>query len=167
MPRRSSLMTAPPRSRVEHVDVATAAISEHAVGQQPGQLGRGYDYNPENTFGRPFWLGDDGLRSVFKGATQRFSPDERRWVHYCLGFANRGSDVKEGEHLEERGLEIATILANEARDVQWVAGWLRDGWDHVPATAKARITRQRTERALGRLKTLGLLFKLGRRTLIR
>jgi hypothetical protein len=143
-------------------------------------LGRGFTYNPTNTFGEPYWWGwlfrhpDLDPESAFfigepswwADANPRYSEQERRWVLYCLKFRNRNWSEVEGRKAEARGLEIATILSCERRDVQWVASWLRDGWEVVPPRSKRRITAAQVESAKRRLKALGLLKQIGEKVRI-
>lgn len=167
------------KSTIEHVDISAAAIYDPDAtgGPYPGQLGKGYDYNPANTFGRPWWWVDDrdamflhhfglGPRVVdprfgephwWQDTKPNYDQEERRWIRYCLGFCNRNASMDEGKSMEARGLEIATTLRSQIRDVQWVAGWLRDGWRRVPRRSTRYVTPQRVDAAIRRLQDLGLV----------
>ncbi len=129
-------------------------------------LGKGYDYNPENTFGEPYWwhrgYRHHGVPYWWEvGTAPRYNAYERRWVLYSLSFRQRNWSASQGKVAEARGLEIATTLARESQDVRWVAGWLRDGKSHVPPRSAKRITRERVRVAMRRLQKLGLLKKIG------
>jgi hypothetical protein len=129
-------------------------------------LGKGYDYNPENTFGEPLWwlrgYRHHGMPIWWKVETDPdYRGDERRWVLYCLSFRRRNWGPNDGRAAETRGIEIAATLNGETRDVRWVAGWLRDGKSHVPPRSATQMTKERVESAKRRLKALGLLKQIG------
>lgn len=132
-----------------------------------GQLGKGWDYNRANIGPPRWWLdaeeawrADD--RMIWHAIKPSYSNDERRWVRYFYGFAQRKDNTDVGQRLERRGLEVATQLGQESRDVQWVANWLRDGWNKVPPRIAKRFSDERVQVAMRRLQALGMLIQRGR-----
>lgn len=136
-------------------------VSRTRVTLEVGQLGKGYDYNPENTFGEPWWWNGRLADS------QHYSPAELRWVSYCLGGRRRDTTISEGKAMERRGLEIAATLFSAPPDARLVAEWLRDGWTRVPSRSVKGFTPRRVQAAMRWLLNAGLLEKIGESYLIR
>jgi hypothetical protein len=141
-------------------------------------LGKGWDYVPGSGAMVPGWW-DGAMPSWWKGVCP-YKGEERRWVLYSLGrlisinpdpvpvvmttgrvvFHREPWTWDQGQAAELRGVEIWAMVANESRDVQWVAAWHRDLFRNVPSRARG-FTAARLMTANRRLKALGLLRREG------
>lgn len=128
-------------------NVITGVMDEYRTGigtlAETAISGRGFDYNPERTFGEPYWWHPDfNMPDWWHEDGIPLRGESLRWARFCLRFRDQNWSKEQGRAAEAKGAEIAAVLRTEPADVRKLAECLRDGrptdWLTPPAETAAR-----------------------------